>query len=174
MCHVFFIGGVMGLSERRLFTTMTTLAFITNDCLTRADILTHAVDEMTEVLQTIQDVELRPSPINGTGLFTTRDRSKGEILAVLDGQVVPHGNDLDFLLAHEWNAISDEEILLRPVWTLYGYINHARPGLLTFSLIHRTLSLRQDVISGTELTLNYLEHGMPEVYMASPHGQYLR
>lgn len=129
---------------------------------------------MTDVLQTIQDVELADSPIHGTGVFTTRDRRKGEILTVLDGQVISHCNDLGFLLEHEWNAISDSEILLRPVWTMYGFINHARPGVLTYNLIDRTLLMKQDINAGSELTLDYLEHGMPKAYLSSKHGNYLR
>lgn len=129
---------------------------------------------MTETLQTILDVRVADSPIHGTGLFTTRDRRKGEILTVLDGQVVPHRGDLDWLISFEWNAINDDEVLVRPVWTLYGFINHADPGLLSFCLINRTLTLTQDIASGSELTLNYLEHGMPQIYLESPHGSYLR
>lgn len=128
---------------------------------------------MPEILQTITDVEVAASQIHGQGLFTTRDRTRGEVLAVLDGQVVPHNDDLRFLLDHEWNAISASEILLRPIWTLYGFINHSSPGLLGFSLISRALFLKKDISSGTELTLDYLEHGMPAVYLSSEHGSYL-
>ena len=126
------------------------------------------------VLETISDIVIEKSPIHGSGVFTTRNRQKGEILTVLDGQVIAHGNDLDFLTAHEWNAISNDEILLRPVWTTYGYINHAVPGNLTFHLVDQTLRMAEDVTAGDELTLNYLEHGIPQAYLASEHGKYLR
>lgn len=134
----------------------------------------HCGAKMENILQTIQDVALADSAIHGTGLFTTRDRAKGEILTVLDGQVVPHNNDLDFLMTYEWNAISESHILLRPVWTLYGYINHAKQPVLSFNLLHQTLCLSRDIKAGTELTLDYCEHGIPDIYLNSEHGRYLR
>lgn len=129
---------------------------------------------MADVLETIKQVEVRTSPINGRGLFTTRAREKGEVLTVLDGQVLRHDDDLGFLLQHEWNAVSDDEILLRPVWTSYGFINHAKNGIVSFNLLTRALFVTCDVAAQTELTLDYLEHGIPKVYLNSDHGAYLR
>ncbi|MCT4556884.1 MAG: hypothetical protein N4A61_02380 [Pelagimonas sp.] len=129
---------------------------------------------MKQLLETIQDVELADSSIHGTGVFTTRPRQRGEILTILDGQVLRDVDDLDFLLAHEWNAISDTEILLRPIWTTYGFINHARPAFVTYNLFRQTLEMKKDAPAGTELTLDYLEHGIPAVYLASHHAAYLR
>lgn len=129
---------------------------------------------MTDYLQTITDVRVADSKIHGTGLFTTRPRKRGEVLTVLDGQAVPHNENIDFLLKYEWNAINVEEILLRPVWTLYGLINHDRPAVLSFQLIDHTLRLVKDIASGTELTLDYCEHGIPECYLNSDEGSYLR
>jgi hypothetical protein len=129
---------------------------------------------MRQFIETICDAKLSESPIHGTGLFTTRDRHQDEILTVLDGQLVTHEGDMDLLLAYEWNAVSKDQVLLRPVWTSYGYINHADPGNLTFNLVDRALRMACDVSAGTELTLNYLEHGIPQVYFESDHGNYLR
>lgn len=128
---------------------------------------------MVDILQTIHDVEIANSSIQGMGLFSTRNRAKGEILTVLDGQAVQHDDDLDFLLKHEWNAISDDVVLLRTVWTSYGYINHSRHPLLSFDKLNRTLIACRDIAAGTELTLDYTEHGMPHVYLKSEHGSYL-
>lgn len=128
---------------------------------------------MQDHMTTIHDVAIRPSPIHGLGVFTTRRRPAGEVVTVLDGQVVPHGDDLGFLLKYEWNAVSDAAVMLRPVWTTYGFINHARPALLSFRLYDRALITTRDVEAGTELTLDYCEHGMPSVYLRSDHGRYL-
>ncbi len=128
---------------------------------------------MADILQTIHDVEIAKSSIHGMGLFSTRNRAKGEILTILDGQAVQHDDDLEFLLKYEWNAISDDMILLRSVWTSYGYINHSREPLLSFDMLNRTLIASRDIAAGTELTLDYTEHGMPHVYLESAHGGYL-
>jgi hypothetical protein len=128
---------------------------------------------MAPILQTIFDVEVAESPIHGKGLFTTRARAKGEVLTVLDGQVVPHHDDLDFLLKFEWNAVSDDLILLRSVWTSYGYINHSDQPLLGYNLPNRTLIASRDIPAGAELTLDYTEHGIPQIYRTSKYGAYL-
>ncbi len=128
---------------------------------------------MTTELNTVSGASVQPSQTHGQGLFATRDWSAGEILTVLDGQVVPHGDDLEFLKSHEWNAINADEILLRPVWTSYRFINHGRPGNLTFSIIHQTLATKTPVTKGLEFLLDYTEHGIPEVYLNSEHGRFL-
>ncbi len=128
---------------------------------------------MQDFLPTIHDVEIKASPIHGVGVFSTRDRQAGEVVAVLDGQVVPHKDDLDFLLKYEWNAVSPELVMLRPMWTTYGFINHASPSVLSFRKIDRALVTQIAVASGEELTLDYCEHGIPEIYRTSEQGQYL-
>lgn len=128
---------------------------------------------MADVIQTIHDVKIAKSLIHGMGLFSTRSREKGEVLTVLDGQAVEHNDDLDFLLKYEWNAVSNDVILLRTVWTSYGHINHSREPLLSYDLLNRTLIAKRDIAAGTELTLDYAEHGMPQVYLDSEHGSYL-
>ena len=128
---------------------------------------------MADFLETIADAQLRPSPVHGRGLFSLRERPLGEVLCILEGEVVSHGEDLDFLLSHEWNALSADEILLRRDWTSYGFINHARPANLTIRLDDHSLRAARDIMAGEELTLDYTEHGMPEVYLNSAHGSYL-
>src|SRR5688500_13342022 len=39
-------------------------------------------------IETIADADLRSSPIAGHGLFTLRDRAPGELLCLLDGQLM--------------------------------------------------------------------------------------
>jgi hypothetical protein len=126
------------------------------------------------VLETIHGVEVRASGLHGLGLFTTRDRAAGEVLTMLDGQCVPHNDDMELLATYEWNAVSATEIQLRPMWTLYGYINHARPANLTVRLTGALLCARVPVAAGTELTLDYTEHGFPQIYLDDPRGGYLR
>lgn len=129
---------------------------------------------MKDAIPTIKDVEILPSTVHGKGLFTTRDRTCGEVVAILDGQLIDHNDDVDFLLMHEWNAISDSSILLRPLWTYYGYINHSYNCNLTLNLYTHSLITKTDIPAGTEMTTDYLEHGFPKSYLTSTHGIYLR
>lgn len=129
---------------------------------------------MTPFKETISDVDLRPSPIHGQGLFTKRHRAEGEVLTRLGGEVVPHGGDLEFLLSHEWNSLGAEMILLRREWTSYGFINHARPANLRITLGDHSLLAACAISAGEELTLDYAEHGIPEIYLTSDAGAYLR
>ena len=94
------------------------------------EFLLRGIDRSGQCVETIADTRRAPSPIQGTGLFTLRARRAGELLCVLDGQRV----DLDQfpeVLELEWNALSERELLVRPLRTSYGYINHSRaPNLL--------------------------------------------
>jgi len=124
-------------------------------------------------LQTIGDVRLGPSAIHGRGVFTTRPRAPGELLTVLDGQLVPAGGSDYVLWQLEWNAVSATLLLVRALRTTYGFINHAREANLTIDADRRTLRSSRAVGTGEELTLNYLDQPLPPAYLNDPRSAYL-
>lgn len=118
----------------------------------------------SDILQNILDVEIRASKIHGLGLFSSIERPLGAILCHLDGQVIDASMSEFVIWEHEWNGIGGEYVLARGIQTLYSFINHSKnPNLCihpkTF-ILYAAMYVEKD----SELTLNYLENGVPSVY----------
>jgi hypothetical protein len=128
--------------------------------------------------------EIRPSSIHGLGLFATTSIPAGTILGVLDGQVMSW-DDYDRIVdSHaadvpedarsyffmEWNALSEDTLLVRPFRTKYSYINHSRtPNLRLARHPLRVVTLR-DVNEGEELLLDYRDEPLRKEYLDG-HGR---
>lgn len=129
------------------------------------------------VVDNLPATDIAPSPIHGLGLFARRALAAGEVLGVLDGQRVdwasfeaalqrgvwddPAGAD-PFV---EWNALSTEVLLARPLRTKYGFINHSRAP--NAELAHdplRVVALRA-IAAGEELTLDYRREPLRQGYL---------
>lgn len=118
------------------------------------------------IVDNLPGTVIQPSRIHGNGLFAARDFATDTVLGTLDGQIVDwasfeaaergnaygeHASDL-FM---EWNALSDDTLLIRPFRTKYGFINHSRTP--NIRLVHdplRVVAVR-DTAAGEELTLDY-------------------
>ena len=126
-----------------------------------------------DCIETIADARRAPSSIHGTGLFTTRARQPGELVCVLDGQRI----DLEQFpeaLELEWNALSDHVLLVRPLRTSYGYVNHsATPNLTIEPDGMRVVTLRA-IANGEELTLDYFAPPIPRAFLESAEARSLR
>lgn len=125
-------------------------------------------------LRTIADAGLRRSAIHGRGLFSTRQRAAGELVVTLDGQRVRLDDLPEALFALEWNAISPEVLLVRPLRTSYGYVNHATEPNLAIAADGVTVSTVRSIAAGEELTLDYTAQPLPSRYLDAPEGAYLR
>ena len=73
------------------------------------------------------------------------------------------------MVTDEWNALSEDELLVRPDRTFYYYINH-RPNPNSFVDIQRRKVIAQAAIAADqEITLDYLREPLPKSYLAA-HG----
>ena len=138
------------------------------------DTLATALLDGAPCIETIQGARLAPSTIQGRGMFATRAWATGEVLCVLDGQIVDatrHPGVIDTL---EWNALSREHLLVRPLRTSYGFINHARPPNLAIDDDGITLRACLPIAPGDELTLDYFAQPVPLAYLASEEAAALR
>ncbi len=122
------------------------------------------------ILNTIADTEIRPSAIHRNGLFTLKKINKGEVLALLDGQHIPWKIYSDFNLDTEWNAISEDMLLVRFVKTKYFFINHSRTPNLKIQRNPIGIIALRDLEINTELTLDYRDEPLPEKYI-NGHGK---
>lgn len=118
------------------------------------------------LIHIIKDVFISPSSYHGRGLFTVGDRRKGEILTVLDGQVVDYLERPE-VLSGEWNGLGGSKILYRHFSTSYSYINHSKNPNLTINPYDWSLCTLMDITAGEELTLDYWENGLPQNYFFS-------
>jgi hypothetical protein len=135
--------------------------------------LLEAIRRPADCLETIADARRGPSAIQGTGLFSTRSRRAGELVCLLDGQAI----SLDAfpeVLDLEWNALTDRLLLVRPLRTSYGYINHSSaPNLIVEPDGFRLVAAR-DIAAGHELTLDYFAPPVPREFLDSSEAAVLR
>lgn len=125
------------------------------------------------------------SSVHGYGLFAKADLPEGMLLGVLDGQVMPW-NDYDQTLVRikqhgklapelffEWNALSPDTLLVRPLRTKYSFINHSRnPNLVLRGYPLHVETLRS-IAKGEELFLDYRKEPLSEEYLNGHGSTYL-
>lgn len=138
------------------------------------NLLAVAVLDGAPCIETIPGTEVRPSPIQGRGLFALRAWSGGEVLAVMDGQVVDVTRYPAVIDALEWNALSPERLLVRAIRTSYGFMNHSPRPNVTIDADGRTMRASQAIAPGDELTLDYFAQPVPAAYLSSPEAAALR
>lgn len=137
------------------------------------------------VIDNITVGRIASSTVHGRGLFATEDIAEGQILGVLDGQVmdwdfydeVIKARNLDQVLTEaffmEWNALSPTTLLVRPFRTKYSFINHSRePNVM---LVHYPLRVvaKQPITQGEEFLLDYREEPLRKEYLEGHGSTYL-
>lgn len=138
------------------------------------------IDELVERhlggthLATVPHTEVRPSEIHGRGLFATAPIAAGTLLGTLDGQVVDPTVNPAVVDALEWNALTPSALLVRPIRTSYGFMNHSDRPNVTVDADGRRLRARTGIDAGDELTIDYLAQPVPEQYLRSPEVRRLR
>ncbi|UNK49534.1 SET domain-containing protein [Lysobacter sp. S4-A87] len=125
-------------------------------------------------LPTVTDAVVRDSAIHGRGLYSTRTRGAGEVLCVLDGQVVDVAAFPGIVDALEWNALGPSRLLVRGIRTSYGYINHSATPNVAIDADGRTMRTCEAVAAGGEFTMDYLAQPVPAGYRDSDEGRRLR
>ncbi|MEK1888324.1 MAG: SET domain-containing protein [Phyllobacterium sp.] len=117
------------------------------------------------LIETISDTYVATSGLQGQGLFTRRAWEKDELLCVLDGQVVEASRYPVLLTEMEWNALPAEMLLVRPLRTSYGFINHNFNPNLEIGMDYRTIRAIRAIAAGEELTLDYAAQPVPDGYL---------
>jgi uncharacterized protein len=138
------------------------------------DLLAVALLDGAPCIETIPGSDVRSSSIQGRGLFTRRAWAAGEVLVVMDGQVVDVTRYPAIIDALEWNPLSRERLLVRAVRTSYGFMNHSTRPNTSIDDDGRTLRANRAIAPGHELTLDYFAQPVPEAYLTSPEAVALR
>lgn len=125
-------------------------------------------------IETIPGTEVLPSPVHGYGLFATRSWAAGDPLCRLDGQAVDIERHPGVIDALEWNALGPTLLLVRPLRTSYGFINHAVHPNVAVNDDGRTLRACLPIASGEELTTDYFAQPVPPAWLDSDEAARLR
>lgn len=125
-------------------------------------------------LQTLPFTEVRPSEIHGRGLFATAYLATGTLLGVLDGQLVDAIANPTVIDAFEWNAVSPSTLLVRPIRTSYGFMNHSDHPNVVIDPDARRVWVHAPIAPGEELTIDYLAQPVPESYLRSAEARDIR
>jgi len=126
------------------------------------------------------------STIDGFGLFAKNDINIGDILCILDGQVVAFDKyykikdnispmiDKPYCkyIFEEWNVLDEDTLLVRSLRTKYSYINHSKfPN--TKIIYHPIRVIATKYISkGEEILIDYRKEPLNKKYINSI-GEYL-
>ncbi len=142
-------------------------------------------DDASLVIDNITVGRIGPSAVHGRGLFATDDLVEGQILGVLDGQVMDWdfydelvaARNLDRVLTEaffmEWNALSPTTLLVRPFRTKYSFINHSRTPNLTLVPHPLRVVAKRAIKAGEELLLDYREEPLRKEYLEGHGSTYL-
>lgn len=119
-----------------------------------------------------------PSAIHGLGLFAKARITAGETFMILAGGSIvaasAYLDDLRALRDDEWNAISEDQLLVRRNRTYYYFINHHLIPNARVDISRRQVIARTDIAAHEEITLNYLEESLPSLYFETCDVSYLR
>jgi hypothetical protein len=130
-----------------------------------------------DVVNNIQNTDIRPSIVHGNGLFALIDIKEDTTLTYLTGQILPN----EFVKKHEtptreWNAIHEHFFLYRYARTKYSFINHSRDNYnceVSFSYPIVSLIATKTIKIGDELLLDYRKEALPDWYTEGHGATYL-
>ncbi len=139
------------------------------------------------IIDNIPQGYIAHSEIHGYGLFAKVDIYKGDILCILDGQIISwdiYQTLVDSLknkvhkpyeqyFFMEWNALDETTLLVRTLRTKYSYINHDRnPNVQLKKYPLKIIAIR-DIQKGTEITLDYRCEPLNPDYLKTHGATYL-
>ncbi len=121
--------------------------------------------------------EPRRSRIHGMGLFAKVPIEADEpFMSLHEGRIVPVSSylkDQSGLVADEWNALSEETLLIRSPRTFYYCINHQPNPNCVVDLQRRQVIARVAIAPNQEITLDYLSEPPPKPYLEAHGASYL-
>lgn len=132
---------------------------------------------LTSYINNAPKCEPRRSAIHGFGLFAKADIAAGESFMTLSqGSIVAASTYLGNtggLREDEWNALSENQLLVRKARTYYYFINHHPHSNARVDIPRRRVVARTDIPAHAEITLNYMEEPLPRLYFETCEVSYL-
>lgn len=139
------------------------------------------------IINNINFSEIKKSQIHGMGLFSTENILKEQVIGFLDGQIIKwnelkeieknlkniSGKDQAHQFFYEWNALTKDTLLVRPIRTKYSYINHSRNPNLEIKYNPIRVIAIKDITKGDELFLDYRKEDLNIEYINGHGASYL-
>ncbi len=138
-------------------------------------------------INNIKQGYIAPSEIDGFGLFAKVNIDCGDILCILDGQIVSWDmyheiqknltlymeSPYEKYIFMEWNALDENTLLVRSLRTKYSYINHSRKP--NVEILHHPLRVVaiKDINIDEELTIDYRKESLNYEYIQNHGSTYL-
>ena len=118
------------------------------------------------VIDNIPFTKLDKSNIHGFGLFAKKDFKIGEILCILDGQIMNWDfydelrkkidlKEYQNYIFMEWNALSQDTLLVRAFRTKYSYINHSKTPNIAIKYDPIRIEVVQAIRNNEEILIDY-------------------
>lgn len=119
---------------------------------------------------------IKKSTIHGYGLFAEKVFHPGDILCLLDGQIVSWSShdkaesdklfkNFNNYLFMEWNALEENALMIRPFRTKYSFINHSRKPNLVLRRYPLAVISGSHIEEGEELTIDYRKEPLNKKYL---------
>ncbi len=139
------------------------------------------------IIDNIPQGYIAHSKIHGYGLFAKVDIYKGDILCILDGQIISW-DMYQRLVANlknkiqkpyeqyffmEWNALDESTLLVRTLRTKYSYINHDRHPNVQLTKYPLKIVAICDIYKNTEITIDYRCEPLNPDYLRTHGATYL-
>lgn len=136
------------------------------------------------VIDNIPFTEINKSNIHGFGLFAKKEFKIGEIICILDGQII-NGDFYDGLckkidlkeyqnyIFMEWNALSQDTLLVRAFRTKYSYINHSKTPNVAIKYNPIRIEVIQDIKNNEEILIDYSKEPLKQNYLQDQEKQFL-
>lgn len=113
------------------------------------------------------------SKVHGFGTFTNKKIKKDEVLFKLFGEKIDIKDKELSLFKGEWNALSENLLLLRKERTTYGFINHSRTPNCYIDTTDLTVKAIRDINANDEIFLDYRKEPLPKKYKSGHGSTYL-
>ena len=118
------------------------------------------------VIDNIPFTKIDKSNIHGFGLFAKKDFKIGEILCILDGQIMNWDfydelrkkidlKEYQNYIFMEWNALSQDTLLVRAFRTKYSYINHSKTPNIAIKYDPIRIEVVQAIRNNEEILIDY-------------------
>lgn len=136
------------------------------------------------VIDNIPFTEISKSNIHSFGLFAKKDFKIGGIICILDGQTM----DWDFYdelckkinlkeyqnyIFMEWNALSQNTLLVRAFRTKYSYINHSKAPNVALKYNPLRIETIRNIKNNEEILIDYSKEPLKQSYLQDQEKQFL-
>ncbi|WP_148821467.1 SET domain-containing protein-lysine N-methyltransferase [Campylobacter concisus] len=136
------------------------------------------------VIDNIKFTYIAKSNIHGFGLFSDRILDNGTILCFLDGQVMSwnHYDEIaksinlgkyQKYIFMEWNALSNDTLLVRAFRTKYSYINHSNIPNVEIKYNPIRIETIKQINKNDEIVIDYNKEPLKKEYLSDKEKGFL-